>query len=69
MLENPGPSQDFSAEVPHFSPTLIPQSTLRMDSFQPLSIDTQQSPLTQSPTKPPKASDMTKKKSGLKRGI
>lgn len=40
-----------------------------MDLFQPLSIDTQQSPLSQSPNISPKASGMTKEKLGFKRGI
>lgn len=69
MQEKLRPSQHFSAEVPHLSLTKIPQSASRMDSFQPLSIDTQQSTHSESPSRPSKTSDMTKKKSDFKRGI
>lgn len=69
IQKTPGPSQDFSAEVPHLSPTQISESASRIDSFQPLSIDKQQSTLSQSPSRPSNTSNMTKKKSGFKRGI
>lgn len=69
MQEKPGSSQDFSVEVPHLSPTEVPQSASRMDSFQPLSIDTHKSTLPESSRRPSKASDITKMKSGFKRGI